>query len=260
MMAKFFTFAPDLRPDSRELALDRRESHHLFHVLRWQPGDELYAFNGRGLVAAIQPMHPGRDGTICQVQGVCQRPMPTPKLILLQPLIRTESFDAILRQASELAVDEIWPILTDRSTKVSSIETVMRRVDRWRRITIEACKQSKNARLPRIPAPAPLIEAIDGLEEGSMGLLASLERGALSMAETGQVITSQRAKTIYLLVGPEGDFSSEEYALLAGRHWTPVSLGSTILTSETAALSMILLASIFGRQRDGQPWPDSATE
>lgn len=248
-MAKFYTYAPDLRPGLAELALDRRESHHLFHVLRWRPDDELYAFNGHGLVAElVRPA--GLADRKFSIGRLFQWPPRRPKIILMQSLIRTEAMDTVVGRSAELAVDEIWPIRSLRSAKLASPEATVRRLDRWRRLAVEACKQSKNPWLPKIAAPQPLADAIGNVPRNGTRLVASLQSNATSMAEVGAEIGTEAAE-IHLLVGPEGDFSGDEYDLLRSHHFTAISLGENILTSEMAAVAMVLLARIFGQQPMG---------
>ena len=109
-----------------------------------------------------------------------------------------------------------------------------KRVERWRRIALEASEQSRRARPPEIAAPSRLKDLLT--LESDCKLLLNEKRSACPSA--GELLGPGCARnSLALAVGPEGGWTEDEIKLLEGAGWRSVSLGETILRTETAAIA-----------------------
>lgn len=229
----------------RALLLGASARHHLVRVLRLGVGDRVVVFDGagresdgtiRGTSADHVEISVGADRRISRPEG--------PRLRLLVGLLKADKMEWVVQKSTELGVDEILPVATARSVPRLAEDRRGRRHERLCRISQEAARQSERAFLPRIHPALPLCRALALVGEEDRGFLLweserpdrehSLDR-RLAEIPPG-------ARSVVLLVGPEGGMTSEEVDLARARGMEVVSLGAAILRAETAALAAVTLA------------------
>jgi 16S rRNA (uracil1498-N3)-methyltransferase len=106
-----------------------------------------------------------------------------------------------------------------------------KRVERWRRIVLEAAKQSRRSDVPAVDEPVQLKAALAMVTAGTKLLLAETEQEkTLSAGLAG-------AESVALAIGPEGGWTVDEMTLFRERGWKSVTLGPRILRAETAAIA-----------------------
>lgn len=212
--------------------LDARERDHLFKTLRARPGDEIRLLDGRGTVARARVL-PGREVEVLEQR---QFPLPVRRLLLYCAVPRRVKFDLLLKQAAELGVSEIRPVVCERS--VAQPEGS----ERWTTLLQEGCKQSGNPFLPEIGAPLPLKAALEKLRAENVAMFFGAvpqQHGAACSGDDGDGagdLFPVAATDLAWLVGPEGGFSAAEEALLTGTGARGINLGPYILRLETAAV------------------------
>jgi 16S rRNA (uracil1498-N3)-methyltransferase len=145
-----------------------------------------------------------------------------------------------IEKATELGVARITPILARRTEKHLSL-AAPKRAERWRRIALEASKQSRRTDIPGIADPITLKVALDQEQSPTRILLSETEQATPLSAALAAATSAETA----LAIGPEGGWTPEEMALFTAHHWTPVTLGPRILRAETAAIAAIAIASSY---------------
>ncbi len=218
------------------------QAAHLARVLRAQPG-QIYdvvvgGFLHRAEITSITPPTPTSPE---QVQLLLHEELESDTALPLHLLIAIFKFDHLewaIEKATELGVEKITPILARRTEKHLT-EAAPKRVERWRRIALEASKQSRRTSIPAIADPTPLKPALALKQSPTRILLSELEQ-SLPLAQALQQATSPETA---LAIGPEGGWTPEEMQLFLDHTWTPVTLGSRILRAETAAVAAIAIAS-----------------
>jgi 16S rRNA (uracil1498-N3)-methyltransferase len=238
-MALHRFFVTGEAPGAGVLGLTDADAHHLRDVLRLSAGDEIVVVDGIG--AAIVRL----DATTPDVTGTCIRRLPArsiPRVTLAPALAKGDKTDTVVRQATELGVARIVPFAAERSVLRLEGAKAEVRAERWRRVAAEAAKQSQRVDVPVIVGPVRVADLPDALvgctvlvcwedASGAPGIGEALERAAVS--EDGEVA---------VVVGPEGGLTPGEVALLVEAGALPVSLGATILRTETAAVVAAALA------------------
>jgi 16S rRNA (uracil1498-N3)-methyltransferase len=148
-----------------------------------------------------------------------------------------------VEKATELGVSKITPVLARRTEK-HLVLAATKRVERWRRIALEASKQSRRTTVPEITDPVPL--------KGALGDTTSPVRILLSETEQLTTITdalkqhgsiAEAPLTHALAIGPEGGWTQDEMSLFTQNGWQSVTLGPRILRAETAAIAAIAILS-----------------
>src|SRR5918911_2856644 len=148
-------------PDGAGVVLSREESAHLTNVLRLRAGDEAFVFDGAGreFRCAVAEAR-GRDGRArlaCLEEVAAQRPESPLRLTLAVALLKGEKFDTVVQKATELGVVRVVPVETARAdVRLRAGRDAEARVGRWRRLAVEAAKQSGRAVVPAVSAPSPL--------------------------------------------------------------------------------------------------------
>ncbi|MDR1279272.1 MAG: 16S rRNA (uracil(1498)-N(3))-methyltransferase [Opitutaceae bacterium] len=261
----------------RELRLDAAESHHLVVVNRARAGDPVVVFDGRGREWSGTLAAAGKRAAVIAIRAEHRRVAPLPCAVTLaQALPKGSSvMDDIVRHATELGVARIVPLETVRTQVHLEADRSGKKLGKWRAAALEACKQCGNPWLPDIapvqtlaafltpspalPASAAPATAADADADGSgyggdtdagndgvgneLRLIASLHPGAHHLRE---VVAEARALAGGLLpvravwlIGPEGDFTTEEMAAALAAGFRPVTLGPLVLRCDTAATSAL---------------------
>jgi 16S rRNA (uracil1498-N3)-methyltransferase len=239
-------YAPPGAFDFGEMAvmLASEEARHLRDVLRLKRGDEAYVFDGEGREYRCRIVEHGRASArleICE-EVKAERPESPLRLSLGVALLKGEKFDLVVQKTTELGVARIIPLMTKfADARIRDGADGERRALRWKRIALEASKQSGRARLPEVHAPVPFSSFIESVpDEASAGRLFFSERegGGIDDALGERLAES---KTVVGAVGPEGGWSDEELAQARLHGWDIITLGGRTLRAETAAIVVAAL-------------------
>ncbi len=223
--------------------LPEAASTHLVRVLRLQAGDACVLFNGDGCDygARITSI----DRRAVRVEVYSRQPLDNEsplRIMLLQALARGDKMDWILQKATELGVNAIMPVMSERSEVKLDAERSGKRALHWHSVIVSACEQSGRAAVPSLAMASPLEQALKLLPEGSQRLVLapSAVRGL------GDAAVS-RNRVQVLAIGPEGGWSARDIMLLASAGFVEVRLGPRIMRTETAGIAAIAtLQSRFG--------------
>lgn len=219
-------YTPDI--NGMEYYFNEDESKHAIRVLRLNTGDQVHLVDGKGNL----------------FEGIIEDPKPKKCKILvtnvikeyekrnyhlhiaISPLKNPDRFEWFLEKATEIGIDEITPILCERTEKKNL------NFDRCNRIIESAMKQSLKAYHPVLHSLIKLEEFI-GQSGHSIKMIASCEGDRKPIRDCYQ--PGQRAT---ILVGPEGDFSENETTKAINLGFVPVTLGSSRLRTETAGVAV----------------------
>ena len=229
--------------DDQTVSLSADEARHARDVLRLQPGDEVYVFDGAGKEFRCAVREFVRDGALLDVIEEVDpaRPESLLDLTLAIALLKGEKFDLVVQKATELGASRIVPVATSRSdVRIRNGDEAKRKVARWRRIALEAAKQCGRARLMEIEEPLGSNALIDRPAEAGELRLMFVERNGTSLAEAARNPPSGSAK-VFALIGPEGGWADEEIELARKGGWQIVTLGGRTLRAETAAIAIVAL-------------------
>jgi 16S rRNA (uracil1498-N3)-methyltransferase len=195
-------------------------------------------FDGRGGEYAARLAGRERGSVIVELAG--QRPIERESpldLTLLQSVARGERMDLVVQKATELGVTRIVPVLSERTVVRLAADQAAKKAAHWRGVAIAACEQCGRNRVPAIGEPRPLAHALGELgppdARGPARLLLDPD------ATTALAAQVRDARTIVLLVGPEGGLTREEAELAARARFLPGRLGPRILRTETAAMACV---------------------
>jgi len=220
-MALRSVYLPEPAFENDRLSITGEEHRHLT-VARAERDELLEVLDGKGNVWRVSVESVRKHETVVKLRESRTVPRGSIELILGMAMIRIAAFELALEKAVEVGVTRIVPLTASRSNLAPG-----RRHDRWLRILIEAAKQSKRYYLPALDEPMTL-EQVLSIPAASKMMFAERDGGPLKSALAG-------SPALYL-IGPEGGWSDQELAEAREQGFHTVTLGSTILKAETAAI------------------------
>jgi len=153
---------------------------------------------------------------------------PTADITIALSAIKPARFETAVEKCTELGVRGIVPVIAKRCEPNIAHRL---KLDRLRKIALEAAKQSGRSRIPEIVEPVELgelLEQTDGLIlTGSQHAVTDLEQACEDAGEVSRIT---------MLIGPEGDFSDSEYDMMTAAGVAIVTMGGLTLRTETAAI------------------------
>lgn len=247
-MSRFFV--PSENISETQIKITGTDVKHIKNVLRAKVGDKLTACDSRDGIYETEIEAILSDIIICKIIAttVCVQEPKVP-VILMQGVPKGEKFELIIQKNVELGINEIWPVLTERTiVKFSSDNDKEKKVARLARISEEAAKQCGRGVIPKV---APIsdfkaavkkaceyenyLKLIPYENEQDVTLKKVLQENFANGADS--VNGAEAPGGIIIFIGPEGGFAQKEVDLCRENGFTAVTLGKRILRTETAGLA-----------------------
>ncbi len=215
---------------------DAEQLHHLREVLRLKVNDAVMVFDSEG------------NEYYCQITrltkkqaelGIKTKSPPAGKkwhITVACALPKNTRMEDIVDKLTQLGVDAIIPMETERVIVRLEADKKAARLQRWRKIARGAAQQSQRSNLPRIEPITDIKDIIVRATDFDFRLIPTLFGEARRIHE---VLARARPGNILVLIGPEGDFTPQEVALAQSAGFIPVSLGETVLRVDTAAIAVV---------------------
>lgn len=228
-------FYVDALPDSGALAVvDGDEGFHAATVRRIRPGERLVLGDGAGGLAQCEVEHAGRDGLRARVLGRWSVEPPRPAVTVVQALPKSDRSELAIELATEAGADGFLAWQAARCVANWEGARVDKGLRRWRAVARSAARQSRRAHIPPVEGvlcTADLIQRVrDEVAAGSAVL-------ALHESATDRLpdVDLARARSVFLVVGPEGGIADDEIVALTEAGAVAVRLGPQVLRTSTAA-------------------------
>jgi len=219
------------------LTLRDAEAHHLTKVRRVRRGEQIRAVDGTGTSYLATVIELGPRQVDCRVDGCFPEWGESPvRLCLAAALVQGPRFDLVIEKATEIGVDSIRPVRTDRGQAGRHGDG---RVDRWQRLVRAAVKQCDRSRAPALYPPAPLDQVLSALAAEARRLLVATPQAPARPLR--QLLAASAGAGLALLVGPEGGLTPEEIAMAQRAGAGAFSWGTRVLRAETACLALAAL-------------------
>lgn len=217
-------YAPNIHS---EHFLPEEESKHAVQVLRLQAGDEIVIVDGVGgwYDAVLAQPHPKRCAFEIKKTTLEYGKRNYRLHIAIAPTKNIERLEWFIEKATEIGIDEITPIICRFS------ERKIIKPERLEKIIVSAAKQSLKAYFPKLNPLCTFNNFLKTYSADQKFIAHCYEQDK----KTLQSICQSATNTI-VLIGPEGDFSTQEVQQALENEYVPVSLGNNRLRTETAGL------------------------
>lgn len=208
------------------------EAKHLTRVLRVEKGEQYEISDNRNVyLAEVSLAHKG-EVVFDVIEPVALKPV-TVEITLYAALFKFDHFEWMLEKATELGVSRVVPVIATRSERGLDL-AAQKRIERWRRIVLEASQQSRRDRLPEVELPVRLGTAVAGPDGEFLRVFLDENPGAPALLR----VLQGSVAAVALALGPEGGWTEEERRKFVEEGgWKAASLGPQILRAETAAIA-----------------------
>lgn len=226
-MALSYFFVEELH--NGQIQLDEDTSKHMIGVLRMEKGEEVLLTDGKGHKAKARIVDDNRKRCVVQVDSIEQEEESLPRVSIAISIVKNASrFEWFLEKATEIGVNEIIPLLCERTEKEKF------RYDRMKGILVSAMLQSQQAWLPLLHEPQTFTQTVKSAVQEKKFIAHCLPEKKLQLTEALSPLITAHSSLI--LIGPEGDFTEKEIAAAIEQNFVPVALGETRLRTETAGM------------------------
>lgn len=229
-----------------QFELSPEESNHLVAANRARPGQPVRVFDGKGLECDATLSVANKRKAILSVEAIHRLPPPSTRIALAQALPKGKLIESIIKKATEIGAQTVYPLETQRVESKISSQKIASKIQKWELAALEGAKQSGNPRPTQVASPCSLDELIAQTSDFQLKLIASLESDAVSLkqhlAHYEKANSGRRPKSAIWLIGPEGDFTPEEYQKANAAGFLPTKLGPHVMRSETAAIHALSIA------------------
>lgn len=202
-------------------------------------GDKVSVIDGQGSEWLARIRTANKRGAALEGERYVRHAPSNTRIALAQSIPKAKGMESIIRKATELGIQEIYPILSART------ESKVRggaKLEKWQTVAIEAAKQSGNPFIPAIHGETPLERFLEsGTKTYSIRLIASLQTDSEPLYSRLEDTNLTADTSGLFLIGPEGDFTDSEYSQIADAGFRSISLGQHVLKCETAAIKALSL-------------------
>lgn len=212
------------------LALDPHDVHHICHVMRYSVGKRIECvYQEEVFLCEIVDLKSPWVKIIQPIEVIRSKKSSVSVAI---GMVKEQKMDLILQKLTELGIDEIIPVVMERSIVRLEPERVDKKLIRWNKICKEASEQSKRNTIPLVHFPISVLELSK----------LSYEKKFLCSTNLNQKMDYhylqqfQNCATMIFVIGPEGGITDREEDLLQSAGYSSVSFGNEIMRVETAAI------------------------
>lgn len=231
---RIFTDAP--LNDGETVFLDDSAAHHVGKVLRMQSGQPLVLFNGDGANYPAELDEVGKKQVSARIlarqESTCE---PRLKIVLGQVISKGDRMDYAVQKSTELGVDTIVPLTSERCDVRLKGDREDKRIRHWQQVAISAAEQCGRATVPSVSALTSLDEWFDRSQRCDLRLVLH------HRTEQALSTLTPPEQGIALLIGPEGGLSEAEIAAARNHGFLPSAMGPRVLRTETAPVAAITL-------------------
>ncbi|MBF0122036.1 MAG: 16S rRNA (uracil(1498)-N(3))-methyltransferase [Candidatus Omnitrophica bacterium] len=219
------------------------EAHHIVRVLRLKTGDDVELINGLGTLArGVITRILDHEVFIRINDCLTMKPREKGRIILACALPKKAKFEVILEKCTELGVDEIIPMMTER-TEVRP-HSGGGKEERFEKVIVNASKQSKRLFFPILHPVMTFDDVLTRFASPErVVFIPWLEGNRISLKDA--VSRNPSSKDFLVLIGPEGDFTSQEVERSIERGALAVTLGDNTLKVDTAATAVVAGLRLF---------------
>ena len=237
-------FLPLGSKTSKEISLDAAASRYLVKVLRLKEGDRFLGFDPESNQFELALKKADAQGALAGVLSVSEtaKGKRRRRIALGQSLPKASKMDLILRQGTELGVDQFIPLITQRSISRPDGSQQGHKHERWEKILVEACRQCGRTDMPKLEGVADWKKGLEFFPGFDLVLL-PYEKEAPGLGEV--LKSAPLPQNILILIGPEGGWTPEEVREAQEKGALPVHLPTPILRTETAGLVVVSMIQFF---------------
>ncbi|RKY30906.1 MAG: hypothetical protein DRP74_05975 [Candidatus Omnitrophota bacterium] len=241
-MHRFYIPSPNINQDKICLSA-KKQLHHIKDVLRLKVNNKLIIFDDKAREFKVIVEQLSKENIIFKIQGqLMKKSLNKMSLTIACAIPKKSKMDEIVDKLTQLGVERIIPMLTKRVVVKLSADKKLLKQARWKKVAIAAAQQSQRKKLPSIDEIKHIKEVLSEAKKFDLKLIPNLTEKSRTLRET---LDQTRPENILVLIGPEGDFTSEEIRLAEQAGFLPLTLGEQVLRVETAAVAIAGFINLY---------------
>lgn len=247
-MSRFFT-GPENIGQKTIIIDDRNDLHHMIKVLRLKEGDEVdvsdtVEWEYHAKITSLEKDEAQLE--ILDKQAFAAEP--DVEVTLFQGIPKSGKMETIIQKCVELGVHDMVPVFMDRTVVVDR-GNFGKKIERWNKVSAEAVKQCRRGIIPEVTDAVKMDEVYDAFADYDLVLFPYENEKGKTIKEAlltstnplYEEVTGSKLEKIAIIIGPEGGFSDEEAEKIVAAGGESVSLGKTILRTETAGMAALAM-------------------
>ncbi len=220
-------YSDQLSSENESLVLDEETSRHIVQVLRMKKKERLQVTDGKGNVANAYIDDDHKKRTVVNIEERRFKDQDKRRITIAISLLKNSNrFEWFLEKATEIGIAEIIPVICHRT------ERQRFRIERMQSILISAMLQSGQAWMPQLREPIKFEEVVVSSRHQQKFIAHCIEEEKKELSNVADHLVSSQI----ILIGPEGDFTSDEVQLAIEKQFHPIALGNNRLRTETAGV------------------------
>lgn len=237
-MSRFFVPPENVGEDT--IVIDNKEDlYHMLKVLRLSAGDMIDVSDSEVWEYRCEIMSLAPDNAEVKILDKQKfTAEPDVRVTLFQGIPKQGKMELIVQKCVELGVESIVPVFMARTVVVDK-GNFGKKIQRWQKVSDEAVKQCKRGIIPEISQPLKTADAIKQFDRFDLVLFPYENEDGRTIKD--ELRSCEKPESVAVIIGPEGGFSDEEAAAIVSAGGRSVSLGKTILRTETAGMAAIAM-------------------
>lgn len=228
---------------NEKVIIEGDDVKHIYKVLRLEEGQEILINDLHGKEYRCKLIDVNKKEVTANIIEEVSISKESPiEISLFQGLPKSAKMDLIVQKNTELGVSHITPIITKRVIVKTELKEY-KKLDRWNRIALEACKQCKRSLIPTIEEPLEFDDLLAKLNEFDLVLVPYENAENHGIKYVMNNIDIKCVRSVAIIIGPEGGFEEDEIELLRENGSYVITLGPRILRTETAGFTAVSLIS-----------------
>lgn len=224
-----------------QVTIGGNDAHHIVRVMRMRPGDKVIVTDGetREAVAELTTLSEGEvTGEIVELREMSGEPRW--RVVIAQGLPKGDKMETVIQKGTEIGAAAFIPFQSERVVVQYDGKKEGKRLERWQRIAKEAAEQAHRSKIPAIHSVMSWSALLEQRESYDLAVLCYEKESAAPSRGLREAIREAdlngEARSVLLIVGPEGGFTEREAAEAEACGIRIVGLGKRILRTETAAM------------------------
>ena len=235
-MPVYFIQSQSIR--NHQIALTGDLAHHLRDVLRCRPGEIIALVDEKQVRYRAELDQVTKQKLVAKIlQRGESETQPNRSVTLAQAVLKGPKMDQVIQKATELGMNILIPVVTERTIARPRAERESHQRDRWEKIARAASQQCGRTDIPAVLSVISLDELLKNSPSSSLKLALWEQESERSLKSS--LTGLKPGDSITVLIGPEGGFSPSEIEKVRKAGWTSVSLGRRILRAETAGMAVL---------------------
>ena len=223
------------------IELPKNVTHHVLHVFRHNMEKPITVTGSDNRCGTYQITAEVDGKAQAKLIEYVDANLASYRTILVQSLLKGEKLEWVLQKATELNVDTIYLVPTANCVAKYDEKKLQSKVNRWEKIMLEAAQQCGRNHLPTLVVGETLLQALD-IESEALKLVAYENEAGQTIKDVLKTLHSDKSVTdVLICIGPEGGYQEKEINAIIESGGKSVSLGTTILRAETAAIGSLAM-------------------